>query len=85
MVAPMLPTVRSIHELGEAVRAERLRQKLSQTDLARKASVRQPLISDLENGATRARMDTVFKVLAALSLDLSIVPRRKPAFDPKAY
>jgi HTH-type transcriptional regulator/antitoxin HipB len=78
-------SVRNSKELGEAIRAERLKQELRQVDLARKASVRQALISELENGATSARVDTVLKVLAALDLDLAIMTRRKPSFDPTEY
>jgi HTH-type transcriptional regulator/antitoxin HipB len=50
-----------------------------------RASLRQPLISELENGTTNATMDTVLKVLAALELDLTVVPRRKASFDPTEY
>lgn len=78
-------TIRNNKELGEAIRAERLKQELRQVDLARKASVRQALISELENGATSARVDTVLKVLAALDLDLAIATRRKAEFDPTEY
>ena len=78
-------TIRNNKELGEAIRAERLKKELRQVDLARKASVRQALISELENGATSARVDTVLKVLAALDLDLAIVTRRKAEFDPTEY
>lgn len=81
----MSVTIRNNKEFGEAVRRARLKQSLRQVDLARKASVRQALISDLENGTTSAKLDTVIKVLAALDMDLSIVPRRKAAFDPVAY
>lgn len=77
--------IRNNKEFGEIVRKTRLKQKLRQVDLARKASVRQALISDLENGATSARLDTVIKVLAALDKDLSVVPRQKAEFDPTEY
>lgn len=81
----MAMTIRNNKEFGEAVRRARLKQNLRQVDLARKASVRQALISELENGATSAKLDTVLKVLAALALDLSVVPRRKAEFDPTEY
>ncbi len=77
--------IRNNKELGEAIRRARLRQNLVQVDLARKASVRQALISELENGATTAKLDTVLKVLAALKLDLSVVPRGKAKFEPTEY
>jgi len=46
---------------------------------------RQALISDLENGVTSARLDTVIKVLAALGKDLFVMPRQKAEFDPTEY
>ena len=81
----MSVTIRNNKEFGEAVRRARLKQSLRQVDLACSASVRQALISELENGTTSAKLDTVIKVLAALDMDLSIVPRRKAAFDPVEY
>ncbi len=77
--------IRNNKEFGEIVRTARLKQNLRQVDLARKASVRQALISELENGAVSAQLDTVIKVLAALNLDLSVIPRRKAQFEPTGY
>ena len=81
----MTVTIRNSRELGEAIRAERLNRKLRQADLASMASVRQALISNLENGANSARADTFLKVLAALDMDLALVPRRKAEFNPTEY
>jgi HTH-type transcriptional regulator/antitoxin HipB len=78
-------TIRNNKDLGEAMRLARKNKALRQVDIAQKASVRQALISELENGATTAKLDTVIKVLAALDMDLSIVPRRKTDFDPTEY
>ncbi len=44
--------IRNNKDLGEAIRLARKNQDLRQVDVAQKASVRQALISDLENGAT---------------------------------
>jgi len=77
--------IRSRKELGATIACARKALALSQADLARKASVRQPLISELENGTTNATLDTVLKVLAALELDLKVAPRRKGRFDPAEY
>ncbi len=77
--------IRGNKDLGAAIRLVRKAKNLRQVDVAQKASVRQALVSDLENGATMAKLDTVMRVLAALDLDLSIISRRKTGFDPTEY
>jgi HTH-type transcriptional regulator/antitoxin HipB len=77
--------IRNNKDLGEAIRRARKNMNLRQVDVAQKASVRQALVSDLENGATTAKLDTVIRVLASLDMDLSIIPRRKAGFDPTEY
>ena len=77
--------IRSNQDLGAAIRLARKQQNLRQVDVAQKASVRQALVSDIENGATTAKRDTVMRVLAALDLDLSVVPRRTTVFAPTEY
>lgn len=77
--------IRNNKDLGEAIRLARKTKGFRQVDVAQKASVRQALVSELENGATTAKLDTVIKVLAALDMDLSSVPRRKAGFDPAEY
>ena len=77
--------IRTNSELGAAIRLARKSKNLRQVDVAQKASLRQALVSDIENGATKAKLDTIIRVLAALDLDLSIVPRRTTGFDPTEY
>ena len=77
--------IRSNQDLGAALRLARKNRNLRQVDVAQKASVRQALVSELENSATTAKLNTVIRVLAALDLDLSIVPRRTTGFDPTEY
>ena len=64
--------IRNNKDLGEAIRRARKNMDLRQVDVAQKASVRQALVSDLENGATTAKLDTVMRVLAALDMDLLV-------------
>jgi len=77
--------IRNNKDLGEAIRLARRNMGLRQIDLARRASVRQALVSELENGATTAKLDTVIRMVAALDMDLSIVPRQNAEFDPTKY
>jgi HTH-type transcriptional regulator/antitoxin HipB len=81
----MALTIRNNKEFGEIIRSARLKLNLRQVDIARKASVRQALISELENGAASARLDTVIKILAALDIDLSVTQRKKAEFNPEEY
>lgn len=78
-------TIRSALTLGAAVYAARKQKGWRQSDLARRASVRQQLISDLENGNRIPRLNTMVKVLAALDLDLTVAPRQAQPFDPSVY
>ena len=81
----MQKIIRSNKDLGAAIRLARKSSNLRQVDVARKASVRQALVSEIENGATTANLDTVIRVLAALDLDLSVIPRHTTGFDPTEY
>lgn len=78
-------TVRNEKQLGALIRTARKKKGWRQVDLARQASMRQQLISDLENGASVSRLDTILKVLAALDLDLSVTDRQASSFDPSEY
>ena len=62
--------VTTMAELGSLIREERLRQKLTQTDLAGISSVGITFISQLENGKETAEMGRVIRVLTMLGIDL---------------
>lgn len=62
--------VTTMAELGSLIREERLRQKLTQTDLAGISGVGITFISQLENGKETAEMGRVIRVLAMLGIDL---------------
>lgn len=62
--------VTTMAELGSLIRKERLRQKLTQTDLAGISGVGITFISQLENGKETAEMGRVIRVLTMLGIDL---------------
>lgn len=66
----MQQIVRTSSQLGHAVRQQRQKQQLSQSELAAKAVVRQATISAIENGAPGTRVDTLVDVMAALGVEL---------------
>lgn len=68
---------RSARELSNALRNARKAQKLSQAELASRAGLWPRTISMIETGSGDTRLETVFSLLAALDLELHVVPRRK--------
>ena len=62
--------VTTMTELGVLIREERLRQKLTQTDLAGISGVGITFISQLENGKETAEMGRVIRVPTMLGIDL---------------
>jgi len=69
--------IRSVEQLGNAIRRFRKLQKISQTDLAKKAGVTQKTISKIESDSSKTTISTLLLVLAALQLDLGISERPK--------
>lgn len=54
--------------IGERIRKERQRQKLSQAVLAEKAGLSLPAISEIENGRTSMRLYTFARLIEVLSV-----------------
>lgn len=68
-------TVSTPAEIGALIRDERIRQRLTQTDLAGLAGVGITFISQLENGKESAELGKALGVLTILGIDL-IAERR---------
>ncbi len=71
----MSQIARSPRELGNIIRRTRKALKLTQTDLAGLAGVRQEMISIIENGHEGTKLSSVYALFAALGLDLVIEAR----------
>lgn len=65
--------IRQMTDLGAAVRAERLRRRLSQAALAAQAGVSREWLGRLENGAPRLEADKVLNVMGVLGF--AVLPR----------
>ena len=63
------------YELIRALIRRRNQLRLSQTQLAAIVGMRQPAISRLENGVDNTTIDTLFKIIAALDLDIEFKPK----------
>jgi HTH-type transcriptional regulator/antitoxin HipB len=71
---------RSPKQLGTIIQRTRKQRGLSQTEVANLVGLRQEKVSKVESGQEGAKLSTIFALLAALDLEISIDPRAgKPA------
>lgn len=61
--------------LANAVRDQRKAQKITQTETAKLVGVKQTTVSAFENTPEGTKLDTLFKLLAALDLELHVQAR----------
>ena len=69
---PAMTSIRSPHQLGEALRAARKQLGLTQPQLALAAGVGVRFIVDLEAGKPTLRLETVLRVIEALGGEISL-------------
>nr|WP_269430035.1 helix-turn-helix domain-containing protein [Rahnella aquatilis] len=67
--------ITSAKMLASALRNERKKRKLSQSKTAETIGLKQSTVSEFENYPDGTRLETLFKLLAALDLELQITPR----------
>jgi HTH-type transcriptional regulator/antitoxin HipB len=71
--------VQSASALGRALRDARRRRGFTQQELARRAGVAQPTVSNIERAVSPASLDTLLRLLAALRLELVLKDREDSA------
>ena len=67
--------VYSAKSLGSAVKRRRKEKKLTQQEVGRNFKLDQTTVSSIEQGAQGTRLATLFRMLAALDLEMVIRPR----------
>ncbi|GAB4293408.1 MAG: type II toxin-antitoxin system antitoxin HipB [Methylophaga sp.] len=66
--------------LGIMVRDHRKQQEITQAELARLAGgIKQSTVSNFENNPAAARIDTLFKLVNALGLEIHLVEKKPPS------
>lgn len=69
--------VRLPSQLGGIIQSERLKQGMTQAELASLTGTQQKTISVIENGSAGTKLDTLLRVIGSLGLDMQIVPREQ--------
>jgi len=77
----MTQLIRSPKQIGTLIHNARVARNLTQQALADLAGTGQKTVSKIESGYPGTRLDTIFGLLAALDLDLTLAPRRKDSPD----
>ncbi len=76
--------ITSAKQLSSYLRDARHLQKLSQGKVADKVGIRQDTVSSFEINPESTKLETLFKILAALELALDIKPRTDPSDNPSS-
>lgn len=76
--------VTNAHQLSAYMKDVRLTQKLSQGKVAGKVGIRQDTVSSFELHPDTTKLETFFKLLSALNLELTIQPRNTTDTDSDA-
>jgi HTH-type transcriptional regulator/antitoxin HipB len=79
----MIQKVISPESLGQALRAERKQKGFSQKAVGHSVGMEQHTISKIEKGNPGTELNTLFRLLAALDLELTVQPRQKPSIGSK--
>lgn len=74
----LLPSgnIHSVADFGVLVRSHRLKQGITQADLAALSGVGTRFISDLENGKPTIALGKALEVARSLGLEIQVAPRR---------
>ena len=70
--------IQSPNELAGYLRDQRKSRTLTQVAVAEDARLRQGTVSAFERSPDSTRLDTVFRLLDALDLELHVVPKENP-------
>jgi HTH-type transcriptional regulator/antitoxin HipB len=62
--------------LGNALKRQRKTKQLNQKQIGSAFKIEQSTVSSIENGAAGTRLETLFRLLAALELEMVIRPKK---------
>ncbi len=68
----MKVSVKSVSDIGQAIRATRISQELDQLTAAQLSNIGQSFLSHLENGKETAQIGKVLQVLASLGIGIEL-------------
>jgi len=76
----MIP-ITSPETLGKVLRSYRKKLELTQSEAGRKFNIPQKTVSRIESGIPAVHLESVFKYMSALGLEIHLSPRDKSSND----
>ena len=73
--------IHSSNDLAQYYRDQRKQRNVSQSTIAEEIVMRQDTVSKFENKPGNVRLDTLFRLLAALDLELHLVPKEEAILE----
>jgi HTH-type transcriptional regulator / antitoxin HipB len=67
--------IHSTRELAEFTRDRRKRERLSQAEVSERVGLRQMTVSAFESKPDSTKLETLFRLLSALNLEMRIIPK----------
>jgi HTH-type transcriptional regulator / antitoxin HipB len=80
---PMI--IHSTRELAEFTRDRRKREKLSQAEVSDRVGLRQMTVSAFESKPDSTKLETLFRLLSALDLELHVIPKGTKIEDGQGW
>ncbi|VAW67896.1 hypothetical protein MNBD_GAMMA10-166 [hydrothermal vent metagenome] len=77
--------ITSPSSLGNVLQHYRKSLDLTQNNVSQQHGIRQASISGLENGSPGMRIDTLFRLMTALGLEMQLVARKDSQDDKAAW
>lgn len=73
--------IRSAKDLALHLNDKRKQLKMSQSEVADLVGLKQDTISKFENSPDNSRIDTLFRILSALNLNISLVEKNQETHE----
>ncbi|HIG0327511.1 TPA: helix-turn-helix domain-containing protein [Legionella pneumophila] len=73
--------IRSAKDLALYLNDKRKQLKMSQSEVADLVGLKQDTISKFENSPDNSRIDTLFRILSALNLNISLVEKNQETHE----
>jgi len=67
--------------LGQILKSVRIEKGLTQHEAGQLVGITQAMVSRIETGESNVRMDTLFRLLAALNMEIHLQPRDSSLFS----